>query len=112
MGNFDSNGLTWEIAGIVTRVGSETAFKVNDRVVSFCTNSRFHRYMPVADMLVHKLEPNEKFEEVASLPVSHLCAIHAIRELAHLQSGEVSIQCANFHAVGHLRTDSADFRAS
>ncbi|KAI0379327.1 polyketide synthase [Hypomontagnella monticulosa] len=77
-----------EIAGIVTRVGSSVKdFAPSDRVVSFSAN-KFATFQRVNQSLVQKLNADESFTTMASLPISYGAALYGIENLAHLQQGE------------------------
>ncbi|KAI1474013.1 polyketide synthase [Daldinia eschscholtzii] len=87
-GTETTSDISHEIAGVVTRVGSDVKdFSVNDRVVSF-TSSEFATFQRVNHRLAQKLTSDESFTTFASLPISFGAALYGLRNLAHVEKGE------------------------
>ncbi|KAG4218911.1 hypothetical protein PC116_g32609, partial [Phytophthora cactorum] len=87
-GTATTSDISHEIAGVVTRVGSDVKdFSVNDRVVSF-TSSEFATFQRVNHKLAQKLTSDESFTTFASLPISFGAALYGLRNLAHVEKGE------------------------
>lgn len=77
-----------EIGGIVRQIGSATrGFKVGDRVVGFSFD-KFATYQRVHQDLLQRISPQEPLAEMTSLPMAYAAALHGLRTLANLQSGE------------------------
>lgn len=79
----------WDVAGIVEAVGaSVTEFAPGDEVLGEAQRGSFAELtVAPADTLVRK--PSRiSFEQAAAVPVSGVTAIQALRDRAHLQSGQ------------------------
>jgi NADPH:quinone reductase-like Zn-dependent oxidoreductase len=95
MGMIDShegeeNGLGFECAGIIQRVGPEVkGFAVGDRVMSFCGSSFSTLAKSYAQFCV-KIPDGLSFEDAATMPCVYVTVIHSLLRLAQLEKGEVS----------------------
>ena len=87
-GRFDWNYLSTECSGVVSQVGPDvTAFKVGDKVYG-AVPGNLGNYFRSRAALVQKMGPDDKFEEVASIPVVYMTVIYAFLHLARLRKGE------------------------
>ncbi|KAI0154906.1 putative polyketide synthase [Xylariaceae sp. FL1272] len=85
---FDSDYQSHEGAGIVERVGAAvTAFKKGDHVYGLILGN-MGTYLRCPAQVIAKIPKGESFVSAATMPVSYLAAMYALRRLAHLQSGE------------------------
>lgn len=77
-----------EIGGIVQRVGSAIKrLAVGDRVVGFSFD-KFARFQRVREDLLQRIEQTESMTEMTSLPMGYGAALHGLKTLANLHSGE------------------------
>ncbi|KAI0469724.1 polyketide synthase [Xylariaceae sp. FL0804] len=94
-GHFETNNLSTEFAGTVEVVGSSVgAFRPGDRVYGL-GKGHFGNFVRVHMRLAQRLQPQDCFESVATMPVVYATAVYAFENLARLQMGEsVLIQSA------------------
>ncbi|KAI9789487.1 MAG: Type I Iterative PKS [Peltula sp. TS41687] len=77
-----------EFSGIVKGVASDVSeFQAGDRVVVLAPNS-FRTTERVPAWACQKMLPEEKFEEMPTLPVIYGTALYALEDRAHLRKGE------------------------
>ena len=89
-----------ELAGIVTAVGDGvTRFKAGDRVVSACGRTLAERVAAKA-ALVLPAPRGLGFESAAGICITYFTTMHALRQRAHLQSGETLLVLGAAGGVG------------
>lgn len=95
LGKFDWPFLSTEVAGIVSKVGPNTTkFQIGDRVFG-AVPGNMGNYTRADETLIQKIPSNASFAEAASMPLSYLTAVYALKHLGRLQMGEsVLIQYA------------------
>lgn len=99
-GRHHSDTFSDECAGIITKVGATvTDFEPGDRV--YCQSfAKFGNFVRDKASFCQKLQPEDSFESVATMPIAFCTAIHALMNLGRLTKGEsVLIQSAT-GAVG------------
>jgi len=96
--------LGWDVAGVITEVGSQvTDWKVGDQVFARPETTRFGTYAEetiVDDHLVAKIPENVTFEEAAAVPLAGLTAWQALFDHGNLQKGEKVLIHAGAGGVG------------
>ena len=94
-GQFDSNRLSSECSGIVSKVGSSIEhLKCGDHIYGLVPGNSGN-YMRCASFAVQKMRSADKFEEMPSIPVVYSTAVYGLLHLARLYEGEnVLIQSA------------------
>ncbi|KAI1827427.1 putative polyketide synthase [Xylaria intraflava] len=94
-GKFDANHSSHEAAGVVCRVGpGVTSFKEGDRVFGLIIG-KMGNYMRSPETFISKIPEGQSFASAASMPISYLTAIYALKHVARLTQGEsVLIQSA------------------
>lgn len=86
-----------EAAGIVTNVGpSVKDLKIGDRVVCL-KKSAFARYFCVPEFACAKIPSEIRLDEVSSMLVPYVTAIHSLVNVGRLAKGQVCI--LNVHVV-------------
>ena len=84
----DPGPLGNECAGIVSAVGaSVTEFAVGDEVVAMIDRS-FATWAVAPAVLTVKKPPEMEFAAAATVPVTFLTALYALRDLAHIRRGD------------------------
>ncbi len=80
--------LGMEVAGTITRIGSEVdEFKVGDSVLGFAPACFSNRVITETTATAHKPQ-NWNFEEAATVPTAFFTVYYALIELAKLRKGE------------------------
>ncbi len=96
--------LGWDVAGIITEVGSQvTDWKIGDRVFARPETTRFGTYAEetiVDDNLLAKIPESVSFEEAAAVPLAGLTAWQALFDHGRLQKGEKVLIHAGAGGVG------------
>lgn len=94
-GRIDLNNFSSEFSGVVQNIGKDIKnLKCGDRVYGLAPGN-FGNFVRAPAATVQKMSPTDKFEEMASLPIAYMTAIHALIYLARLSKGEtVLIQYA------------------
>ena len=96
-GRFDanSNNLSSEYAGVVTKTGADVAgLSVGDRVYGM-GRGHFGNYTSVPAAFSQKLWPGDNLVEMATMPVVYMTAVYAFNHIARLRKGQkVLIQSA------------------
>lgn len=78
----------YDFSGVVEEVGESVAgFDVGDEVFGYCRGS-CAEFVSVADDKVAAKPKGLSFVEAAALPTSALAALHALRDVAKLQTGQ------------------------
>ncbi|KAI1496579.1 putative polyketide synthase [Biscogniauxia marginata] len=92
---FDSDYLSTESAGIVSRVGAAVmSLKVGDRVAGLIFGN-MGNYMRSPASFLSRIPDGVTFSGAASMQLAYLTSIYALRHLAHLTKGEtILIQSA------------------
>jgi len=98
--------LGWDVAGVVTQVGSEvTAFKVGDEVFSrpdIARDGSYADYIAVkADEAVLKSAKLD-FAQAAALPLAGITAWQCLVDVSQVQAGQRVLIHAGAGGVGHL----------
>ncbi|KAI0971896.1 polyketide synthase-like protein [Xylaria arbuscula] len=89
-----------EFTGVVTDVGSDVRdLQIGDRVVVLKPNE-FSTTERVPAWAAHKLLEGEGYVEMATLPAIYSSALYAIRDRAHLRSGETVLVHSGAGAFG------------
>jgi NADPH:quinone reductase-like Zn-dependent oxidoreductase len=98
----------WDVAGTVEAVGaSVTDFRPGDEVMGVAEGGSFAEYAVTSpDKLVPK-PANLSFEQAAALPISGVTALQALRDKAHLQSGQTVLVIGAGGGVGTLAVQVA-----
>lgn len=96
--------LGWDLAGVVTEVGSAvTDWQVGDEVFARpATSNRgtYAEYVAVDDELVARKPKNVTFEEAAAVPLAGETAWQALFNHGHLKAGETVLVQAGSGGVG------------
>ncbi|KAF2705690.1 hypothetical protein K504DRAFT_460398 [Pleomassaria siparia CBS 279.74] len=94
-GRFDLDTCSTACCGIVTRVGSHVKhIQLGDRVCGFAPGN-FGNFVRVPAIYQQRMELTDKPTDLASLPISYMTALYALKNLAHIEKGEsVLIQSA------------------
>ena len=93
-GKLDRSWFGSDCAGTVTRVGSETNFKVGDRVI-VCGRNTFRSLITASAENVISLPRDWTWAEGASVPTAFCLAYYALHNIASLGSG----QCVLIHSA-------------
>lgn len=76
------------LAGVVETVGAGVAaFRPGDEVYGTCTGS-FAEYAAVQPELLAAKPANLSFEQAAAMPISAVTALQAVRDVAHVTTGQ------------------------
>jgi acyl transferase domain-containing protein/NADPH:quinone reductase-like Zn-dependent oxidoreductase len=94
-GRFDLNTYSTACCGIVSRLGSGVKhIQLGDRVCGFAPGN-FGNFVRVPAIYQQRMELTDKPTDLASLPISYMTALYAMKNLAHIEKGEsVLIQSA------------------
>ncbi len=93
--------LGLEMAGIITKVGSEvTNWKVGDKVCGLIAGGGYAEYAVIPASQVLPIPPNLSFEQAAGVPEVFLTAFQAINWIGNLQKGESILIHAGASGVG------------
>lgn len=96
--------LGWDVAGVITEVGSQvTDWQVGDKVFARPETTRFGTYAEVTivdDHLLAKIPETISFEEAAAVPLAGLTAWQALFDHGHLKEGETVLIHAGAGGVG------------
>jgi NADPH:quinone reductase-like Zn-dependent oxidoreductase len=99
--------LGWDVAGIVEAVGaSVTEFRVGDEVMGTCRGSFAELAVTPQDKLVRKPE-GLTFEQAATLPISGVTALQALRDKGRVQPGQSVLVIGAAGGVGTLAVQIA-----
>jgi NADPH:quinone reductase len=78
-----------EFAGVIERVGDGvTTFKVGDRVLGYGGHGAAREKVAISAQRVVKIPDNLDFDRAAGLTVIYGTTLHALKDRAHLKSGE------------------------
>jgi len=90
-GTFNSESLSHEGAGVVTRVApGTTSVAVGDRV-AWMGKGKFGNVERFSAIHVHKIPQSSTFEEVASMPLAFSTAVYGLLHLGRLRKGEKAL---------------------
>ena len=82
------NTYSCEFTGIITAIGSKvTRFSVGDKVVC-AAPSRFGKYQCVPEWACVKMEENESYTDLCTVPVAFATVIYTLKHLARLRRNE------------------------
>ena len=101
------NTCSCEFAGVVTRIGSAvSSLSVGDRVAVMVAG-RFSTCECVPEWACCKMQDNETFTEMSTVPVAFMTAIHALHNVASLKDGESVLIHSAAGGVGIAATQLA-----
>ncbi|KAI0544083.1 reducing type I polyketide synthase [Xylaria curta] len=87
-GSDDASFLNHQVAGIVTRVGSNVKnISCGEEVFGLSFN-QLATFQQTSSCLVHPLPPGWSFSTASSMPSAYLTALYSLEELAKVQAGE------------------------
>ena len=90
-----------EVAGVIKEVGPDvTEFKSGDRVVAGITWGGFAEEAQGFAFNTHKLPDEVSFKDAASVLMTHGTVIHALKDRAKLQAGEILVVLGASGGVG------------
>ena len=93
------NSLALEFSGVVKTAGRNVYLQPGDRVVALAPN-HWNTTERVSASAVHKIQPDEDFAVMCTLPVVYGTAIYALQDRAQLQPGESVLVHAGAGAFG------------
>ena len=100
MGQIPDDTMGCDVAGVVTRIGSEVGnVQVGDRVVTFLVGA-YKNLVRNPECLVEPIPDEMSFEIAASLPCTHMTAYQALIEIGKLKRGETVLLHAAAGGVG------------
>ena len=99
-GRHHSDTFSDECTGVITKVGtSVSAFEPGDRV--YCQSfAKFGNFVRDKASFCQKLQPNDRFEAVATMPIAFCTAIYGLMNLGCLSRGETVLIQSATGAVG------------
>ncbi|MQS52798.1 NADP-dependent oxidoreductase [Companilactobacillus mishanensis] len=96
--------LGWDVAGVITRTGSEVKdFHTGDKVLArpdLTNRGTYAEYTAVKENKLAKLPDNVSFEEAAALPLAGLTAWQGIYDKLKVESGQTVLIQAGAGGVG------------
>lgn len=97
-----------ECSGVITRIGKNvTRFKVGDEVMTAMTTGCLASFITVREEFVALKPQKLSFAEAATLPITFLTALYALRHLADLRPGEKVLIHAAAGGVGQAAVQVA-----
>ncbi|EUC39811.1 hypothetical protein COCMIDRAFT_41753 [Bipolaris oryzae ATCC 44560] len=87
-GSFNALSFSHEGSGVVRRIGSNvTNVKVGDRVC-WMAKGLFQNFETFQARFLHKISDNDRFEEIATMPLAFSTAVYGLLHLGRLRKGE------------------------
>ena len=99
-GRHHSDTFSDECAGVITKVGASVSdFQPGDRV--YCQSfAKFGNFVRDKALFCQKLQPDDKFEATATMPIAFCTAIYGLVNLGRLSRGETVLIQSATGAVG------------
>ncbi|KAI0544367.1 polyketide synthase [Xylaria curta] len=99
-----------EAAGIVTRVGSDAAFEIGDRVMGLTTSGTMKTYVRTHDAFLTKVPESMSWAEAASVSFASSATYAVLSEHANIQDGDTILIHSATGAIGQAAIQLAQRR--
>ena len=110
LGNLSGSSLGIDCAGVVSRVGAEADFKINDRVCCCTTSGAFKTHVRALASGVAKIEDSLSFHSAAAMPIALCTAYYSLFHLAQLKEKETILIHSGAGGLGQAAIQLARLR--